>query len=80
LEKGRHLQDSHPVEVDPQEDLEVETFQEDPQLGEDPLDHQAVEEGVHQVVELLEEEAVTANLEATRQIHLMGTEPCSTNS
>jgi hypothetical protein len=31
------------VEVDPQEDLEAEAFQEDPQLGEDLLDHQEVE-------------------------------------
>jgi hypothetical protein len=44
--------------VDPQEDLEVEeASQEDPQLGEDPLDHQAVvhqEDEVHQAVELTE--------------------------
>jgi hypothetical protein len=40
LEKGRILWDSHQVEVDPQEDLEAEAFQEDPQLGEDLSDHQ----------------------------------------
>jgi hypothetical protein len=42
LEKGRFLRDSHRVQVDPQEDLEVEAFQEDPQLGEDLSNHQEV--------------------------------------
>jgi hypothetical protein len=55
---GRSLQDSHPREVDPQEELEAEeAFQEDPQLGEDPSDHQVEvhqEEEAPQVVELME--------------------------
>jgi hypothetical protein len=51
LEKGRILRDSHRVQVDPQEDLEVEAFQ------EDLSDHQEVEPQVEVLeVEVLEVE------------------------
>jgi hypothetical protein len=61
LEKGRILWDSHWVEVDPQEDLEVEASQEDPQLGEDLSDHQEEEPQEVEPQEEFPEEEEMAN-------------------